>query len=94
MLPFILNIFILKGSQSTLNLDGCVGRLELHFNQPGSAFCQIEKIACRLSLIVSTILSSNVLETFLLYKCFQNVKNQTEKSRHMINDKDYILRKR
>ena len=46
------------------------------------------------SVIIHSIFSSNILDAILLYSIFSKVKYQTEKSKRMIGEKAYGVRKR
>lgn len=79
-------------------LDVCLGSyeqkfLQVHKNKICSLGSQFEKIICQISVLVHTLMTSNILEAYLLYHCFQAIKHQTEKSAHMIGEKSYRTRK-
>ena len=99
LIPALLTASILPSSPATRTLDACLGNYEQHFEKSsGFQVCTVggswQKILCQISVIIHSVFSSNVLEAIFLYKCFNTVKNQTEKSQKMIGDKAYDVRKR
>ena len=99
LIAALLTASILPSSPSTRTLDACLGNYEQHFaKSSGFQVCTVgrswQKIICQISVIIHSVFSSNVLEAIFLYKCFNTVKNQTEKSKKMIGDQAYNVRKR
>ena len=94
----ILTIIIVGFSPDNRSLDACLGNYEIHFDEiRGNKVCtlgtRIEKSICSGSVFIHFLLSSNILEAYLLYKCFQAIAKQTEKSAPMIGKKSYQIRK-
>ena len=94
-----LSISLLISSPNTRVLDICLGNYEQDFlKSSGVQVCTIgkswQRILCVSSLIIHTVLSSNVLDAIFLYICFNKIKHQTEKVKKMIGEKAYELRKR
>ena len=90
---------LLISSPNTRVLDICLGNYEQDFlKSSGVQVCTIgkswQRILCVSSLIIHTVLSSNVLDAIFLYICFNKIKHQTEKLKKMIGEKAYELRKR
>ena len=80
-------------------LDACLGNYEQHFAKSnGFQVCTVgspwQKVFCQMSRVTHFFLSSNILEAFFLYICFNKVKNETEKSKKMIGRKAFEVRKR
>ena len=94
-----LSMSLLISSPNTRVLDICLGNYEQDFlKSSGVQVCTIgkswQRILCVSSLIIHTILSSNVLDAIFLYICFNKIRHQTEKLKKMIGKKAYELRKR
>ena len=90
---------LLISSPNTRVLDICLGNYEQDFlKSSGVQVCTIgkswQRILCVSSLIIHTVMSSNVLDAIFLYICFNKIKHQTEKLKKIIGKKAYELRKR
>ena len=78
-------------------MDVCLGNYERHFNNElGNSVCSVGawKSICLGSLLIHSVLSSNIPESFLLYLCFEVIKKQTEKSKDVMGKKSFRIRKR
>ena len=89
----------MTSTPETLTLDICLGNYEQYFvKSSGVQVCVVgqswQRILCMLSVIIHLIYSSNILDAILLYIIFTKVKHQTEKSKTMIGQKAYGVRKR
>ena len=96
---WILTVNILLWSPDNRSLDACLGNFERHFSETiGNLPCSIgsnwQKNICKGSILLHTVLSSNIPEAFLLYKCFEFIKKQTEKSHELIGEEKYRIRKK
>ena len=94
-----LSMSLLISSPNTRVLDICLGNYEQDFlKSSGVQVCTIgkswQRILCVSSLIIHTVMSSNVLDAIFLYICFNKIKHQTEKLKKIIGKKAYELRKR
>ena len=94
-----LSMSLLISSPNTRILDICLGNYEQDFlKSSGVQVCTIgkswQRILCVSSLVIHTVLSSNVLDAIFLYICFNKIRHQTEKLKKMIGKKAYELRKR
>ena len=98
IVSFLTSLFIILGSQSTVALQICLGNYVLLYNQSGYELCNkgngFIQTMCHLSYATNLILSSNLIESYLLYKCFTKIKNQTESVKSMLNQAAYIQRRR
>ena len=98
-IALILTINIIGLSAPSPYLNVCLGNYEQRFYEvkEENFFCnlgtQFERSVCHISVVVHFLLASNILEAFLLYKCFQAIAKQTEKSAPMIGKKSYQIRK-
>ena len=87
-------------SQGGVNLNVCLGNYEQYFVKPqdGIQACNVgeswQRILCVLSVIIHSLFSSNILDAFFLFLCFNKIKYQTEKSKELIGEKAYDVRKR
>ena len=94
-----LSMSLLISSPNTRVLDICLGNYEQDFlKSSGVQVCTIgkswQRILCVSSLVIHTVMSSNVLDAIFLYICFNKIKHQTEKLKKIIGKKAYELRKR
>ena len=99
LIPCCLTVSIHSSTPETLTLDICLGNYEKYFvKSSGVQVCTVgkswQKILCMLSVIIHSIFSSNVLDAIFLYIIFTKVKYQTEKSKRIIGEKAYGVRKR
>ena len=77
---FELN-FIRQGQIQTLNCDDKESILFTH-------------IMCKASFAGYFLFSNNILEAFLLYRCFKQINNHTEEVKSLIGEKTYIRRRK
>ena len=99
LIPCCLTVSMLISTPENLTLDICLGNYEKYFvKSSGVQVCTVgkswQKVLCMLSVIIHSIFSSNVLDAIFLYIIFTKVKYQTEKSKRMIGEKAYGVRKR
>ena len=102
LIPCYLSVSVLTFSQESMNLDVCLGNYEQYFvrtyNSYGIQVCDVgkswQRILCGLSVVIHLIFSSNVLDAFFLFLCFNKIKYQTEKSKELIGERAYDVRKR
>ena len=99
LIPCCLSVSILTSTNETLTLDICLGNYEQYFVKSSEVqVCVVgkswQRILCTLSVIIYSIFSSNVWDAILLYIIFTKVKHRTEKSKAMIGEKAYGVRKR
>lgn len=98
ILALFFTINILGSTPENRSLSACLGNYERHFveiegNKIRTIGTSMEKFLCKSSVIIANVLSSNILEAFLLYFCFKAIKKQTEKSANWIGEKSYRIRK-
>ena len=97
--PIAINIILVfLGSESNRVLDACLGNFHKHYEKSGTQLCTSEdffrNMICRVSFTFYSLLSSNIPEAFLLFKCFNKIKEQTDKSQTMIGEASYQQRRR
>ena len=91
--------FIIEASAPTPGLQVCLGQYELnYFSEGGQNVCTksdqwINRAFCHASIVAYVFLSSNIAEAFLLYKCMKMIQKQTESSRTLISEKEFIKRR-
>ena len=99
ILSGLIALSLMIYSPNHRRLDACLGTYEKNFFQTiGSEICSLgdsfQKFLCHISLGSYLILSSNVLEIYMLYSCFKAIKNQTDKVHELIGAKNYQKRRR
>ena len=98
IVSFLTSLFIILGSQSTFTLQICLGNYVLLYDRTGYELCNkgngVIQTMCHLSYATNLILSSNLIESYLLYKCFLKIKDQTESVKSMLHQEAYVHRRR
>ena len=95
---FLTSSLIILGSDPTLTLQACLGNYVMLYDRNGQNICsqgnQAIKIGCKLSYATYMVLSSNMVESYLLFKCFSKIGNQNENVQSMIDKESYTRRRR
>ena len=99
ILSAVGSTIVLSATDDIISQDACLGLFEQHYGKSGgNQICNqgvfLLKILCTLTAMGHMIISYNIPETFLLYFCFQAIREQTEKSRQAIGQESYTRRKR
>ena len=98
IVSLLTSSFIIWGSEPTTTLQSCLGNYVLLYERKGNKICSqghpITNLICQLSYATYMILSSNLVESFLLYKCFRKIQKQTENVQSMIDQESYYRRRR
>lgn len=87
-------------STNTFTLQTCLGNYILTYNRNGynNTMCTNGNywlnLVCTFSFSFVFILSSNIPETYMLYKSYQKIQKQTEQAKTMIGDVSYFRRRR
>lgn len=87
-----LPIYFLFNLDSIPGLQVCLGKGYLNFISVKYNVCQGSKI-CIFTALLLMLFMSNILDLICLLCCFHRIKTNTEKSKSMIGEKDYIKRK-
>ena len=105
IVPATILAFLLNGSNpdSMNTLNSCLGNVELNYLRQG----KIQLLTCdnanasTPSLVMCYgafasyfIFSNNILEAFLLYKCFKIIREQNEEVKNLIGKDSYIKRRK
>ena len=98
IISFFTSFFIIFGTELVIHLESCLGNYWLQYDSRGHEVCGsgsvFVKVACKFSFVLYFLLSSNVPEAFLLYKCFKKIGEQTESVQEMIDTASYQRRRR
>ena len=90
--------FIILGSDPPLTLQACLGNYVMLYDRNGHNICnqdnQVINFGCKLSYATYMVLSSNLVESFLLFKCFSKIRNQNENVQELIGKESYTRRRR
>ena len=100
-MPLILTIAMLQGSPPSPALNACLGHFEITYYQKKFALppiCTIEDpfrlFICQGSFLWYSTMASNIPEAYMLYRCFQKIKESSESVHDMIGTKAYLGRRR
>ena len=98
--PTIITILLFNGSNPSRTLNACLGKFELNFVETSTDLCTSEsassilKIGCWMAYILYFILSCNLAESFMLYRCFKKIEEQTNDSKEFLTIHSYIRRRK
>ena len=98
--PTIISILLFNGSNPQRTLNACLGKFELNFVETSTDLCTLEsassilKIGCWMAYILYFILSCNLAESFMLYRCFKKIEEQTNDSKEFLTIHSYIRRRK
>ena len=92
---FIYNIDV----ESSPSFALCVGKAYLNFFTSEYNYCAsyeniFARYGCRVWSLIIFILMTNVFDVYFIFLCSKLLKEQTEASKQMISEKDYISRRR
>ena len=95
--PVIVTFSLFNGSQSSRSLNSCLGVAEQNFLNGGIKFCTegnfIDIFLCKIAYLIYVVISSSLIEAFLLYKCFKKIQVQNETAKYLMGKNSYIKRK-
>ena len=98
--PTIITILLFNGSNPQRTLNACLGKFELNFVETSTDLCTSEsaspilKIGCWMAYILYFILSCNLAESCMLYRCFKKIEEQTNDSKEFLTIHSYIRRRK
>ena len=92
---------ILLATKPTLTLQSCLGNYAVLYERDNGYIgtqCTmgntLTNFLCKGSVIAHIIIASNIPESYLLFKCYNFIHNQTESVKHMIGEISYQRRRR
>ena len=98
IISFLISFSILNGTETVVHLESCLGNYWLQFDRKGQKICSAGSIfeiwACKFSFVLNLAFSSNILESYLLYKCFKKIQEQTRSVQPMLDKVSYHRRRR
>ena len=98
IISFIVSFSILSGTETVVHLESCLGNYWLQYDRKGQELCGSGSVfaivICKLAFVLYLAFSSNILESYLLYKCFKKIQKQTESVQSMIDQDSYHRRRR
>ena len=98
--PTIIVIFLFNGSNPQRTLNACLGQFELNYLETSTDLCTLEsaslflRIGCWMAYILYFILSCNLAESYMLYRCFKKIEEQTNDSKDFLTLNSYIRRRK
>ena len=92
LVPILSWVFVLTDNSMALN--ECLGKGYLNFLSTENHYCKNDDILCWVWLSLLSIIMVNIIDSYCVYHCIQDIKQSTDKSKNLLSQQAYTNRKR
>ena len=96
--PILIGVSILNGSVPTRSLNACLGQFELNYFEISTDLCtygtSLNQTLCSMGKLFYFAFSTNVIEVFMLFRCFKKIKTADDNSKVLLDKNTYKRRRK
>ena len=96
--PMLIAVSILNGSVPTRSLNACLGQFELNYFEISTELCTygttLNQTLCTMGQLFYFAFSTNLIEVFMLFRCFKKIKTADDASKVLLDKTTYTRRRK
>ena len=96
--PILIGVSILNGSVPTRSLNACLGQFELNYFEISTDVCTygttLNQTLCSMGKLFYFAFSTNLIEVFMLFRCFKKIKTADDNSKVLLDKNTYKRRRK